>query len=433
MVKISHLLNRGQKPSMKNDCVKLLLIVVAVIVVIAVVAVMYKMKTVSTDIPDIPLEVSNAPLTDRSFLTASGADIVDRDGNTVLLCGVNLGGWLLQEYWMCPVNGEPKIEKWTEHQTVEVLEERFGREKTEALFETYRDNWITEWDLKNIASIGCNTVRVPFWYRNFMYDDGTWIYENPDNNPGFKRLDWVIETAGKYGLYVVLDMHGCPGGQSTDHCTGLYNTMKLYSEEKYADMMEELWLAISERYRNEPVVAAYDIMNEPLSGYSGDARKNPVTLIYDRMYKAIRKVGDEHIIMMEAIWDFPMLPYPETMGWENCVYEVHWYGSLDPLDCARRASEYANSHSVPVYMGEFNNYGLYGACKKYGISCTAWTYKGIMDYPEWFMFSPHEHGIMRADIYNDSYEDIMEKWGAALDTRYFSENNAATVFFRNRK
>lgn len=85
MVKISHLLNRGQKPSMKNDCVKLLLIVVAVIVVIAVVAVMYKMKTVSTDIPDIPLEVNNAPLTDRSFLTASGADIVDLEGNSVLL------------------------------------------------------------------------------------------------------------------------------------------------------------------------------------------------------------------------------------------------------------------------------------------------------------------------------------------------------------
>ena len=110
---------------MKNDCVKLLLIVVAVIVVIAVVAVMYKMKNVSTDIPDIPLEVSNAPLTDCSFLTASGADIVDRDGNTVLLCGVNLGGWLLQEYWMCPVNGDPAIEKWTEPQTSEVLEQRF--------------------------------------------------------------------------------------------------------------------------------------------------------------------------------------------------------------------------------------------------------------------------------------------------------------------
>ena len=36
----------------------------------------------------------------------------------------------------------------------------------------YEDNFITEYDLDNIKSLGFNCVRVPFWFRNFYYDDG---------------------------------------------------------------------------------------------------------------------------------------------------------------------------------------------------------------------------------------------------------------------
>ncbi|MCI8902272.1 MAG: hypothetical protein HFH76_16985 [Lachnospiraceae bacterium] len=41
------------------------------------------------------------------------------------------------------------------------------------------------------------------WYRNFMKDEqGTWITEDLDENPGIRRLDWVIQTAEKYDMYV---------------------------------------------------------------------------------------------------------------------------------------------------------------------------------------------------------------------------------------
>ncbi|MDE6941975.1 MAG: hypothetical protein K2P40_13670 [Lachnospiraceae bacterium] len=41
------------------------------------------------------------------------------------------------------------------------------------------------------------------WYRNFMKDEqGTWITEDLDENPGIRRLDWVIQTAEKYDMYI---------------------------------------------------------------------------------------------------------------------------------------------------------------------------------------------------------------------------------------
>ena len=127
--------------------------------------------------------------------------IVDHNGEEVILRGVNLGGWLIQESWMCPVNGEDRA--WANLDTLNLLESRFSQEEVQTLLDTYQDNWITEEDIKEISGLGCNVVRVPFWYRNFMKDEqGTWITEDLDENPGIRRLDWVIQTAEKYDMYV---------------------------------------------------------------------------------------------------------------------------------------------------------------------------------------------------------------------------------------
>lgn len=129
------------------------------------------------DMPEAELEYSSErTLMEEDFLTVLGTDIVNRNGEKVILRGVNLGGWLLQEYWMCPVTGDPQASQWTHTETLEVLTQRFGEEKAGKLLEQYADNWITEWDMQNIAVQGCNVVRVPFGYWNFMKDaEGTWL------------------------------------------------------------------------------------------------------------------------------------------------------------------------------------------------------------------------------------------------------------------
>ncbi|MFM2242733.1 MAG: hypothetical protein RLZ97_1588, partial [Verrucomicrobiota bacterium] len=61
----------------------------------------------------LPLSIDGAELDER-FLKAHGNGIRDAKGRPVLLRGVNLGGWLLIEPWMCPIDSSGTIK--CEHQ-----------------------------------------------------------------------------------------------------------------------------------------------------------------------------------------------------------------------------------------------------------------------------------------------------------------------------
>ncbi len=43
------------------------------------------------------------------------------------------------------------------------------------------------------------------------------------------------------------------------------------------------------------------------------------------MYKAIREVDRDHIIIFEACWGITDLPNPKDYGWENIMYQYHPY------------------------------------------------------------------------------------------------------------
>lgn len=371
---------------------------------------------------------------EQDFLHVENGSLVNEKGKKVILQGVNLGGWLIQESWMCPVSGEDR--KWANLDTLQVLEERFGEERAAELLSVYQDNWITEWDIRNIAEMGCNVIRVPFWYRNFMKDtQGTWITDNPDENPGFKRLDWVIGEARKNGLYVILDMHGCPGGQSMDHCCGTLGVNELYTSEACQAAMQLLWETIAERYREEPAVAAYDIMNEPQNngGYEGKNSYNPweksswemSNAVYDRMIQAIRRIDSRHVITVEGIWRVSNLPDPVEMGWENMMYQTHLYDDDAGFEQWTDAmADTMKKYGVAGYVGEFQNLNGMAMCRDKNINWTTWTYKGT-DH-DWGTFFWYFGYAKDADVEKDSFETIKEKWGEQLLTPNFREKTQVT-------
>ena len=265
------------------------------------------------------------PFTDADRLVTQGKKIVDQSGNEVKIKGVNLGGWLIHEEWMCPVDSVDNIT------TFETLTKRFGQEKAYNLINEYENNWITEYDLDQIKDMGFNCVRVPFWYRNFYYDDqGTKIYDE-NGNWDFSRLDWIIKECKARRLYVILDFHGAPGYQSNaqhsgkDHACGLFKSTA--AAEGYRKLTAELWTAIAQRYSDEPTIAMYDLLNEPMCDVVSYLEKNNAKTVsmYSRLYKAIRSVDNNHIITMEAIWRMYNLPAPYLMGWNNVVYQLHFY------------------------------------------------------------------------------------------------------------
>jgi aryl-phospho-beta-D-glucosidase BglC (GH1 family) len=363
-------------------------------------------------------EYDNSNPKEMSLITEKDGYLIKENGEEIVLKGVNLGNWLLWETWMGFV--PEYTEDWAYFDTLEVLLERFGEEKTNEIVKTFEDNFVTEEDIAQIEKLGFNCVRVPFWYRNFMTEDLEWLTENNDDNPGFQKLDWLISTCEKYGVYVMLDLHGAPGGQSKNHCTGKAGRNELYENEEMLTATVELWCAIATRYKDNKTVVAYDLLNEPQNngGYEGDyswtaeseeavSRTNKA---YDILYKAIREIDKNHIISFEGIWSTTVLPDPDEMGYENMLYQLHLYDS-DKGMIRYRVKELKTARKdwgVAVVVGEYNNH----ECEEYAqkqyakndISRIKWTYKTYNAGSTWGIFNKD---VERIDIKTASYEEIL--------------------------
>lgn len=424
-------MGKRRKASRRHSVLRGLLLLLAMICAVVLLFGMYLLHVMPfrKAVRPMRLDASISAQGDLEFLHVEGSKIVSSSGETVQLRGMNLGGWLLPEYWMCPMietDASLPADSINALYNQRILEQRFGVKKAQKLLDRYQDNWITEWDIQNIASMGCNVIRVPFWYRNFMLDpEGTWISEDPDKNPGFQRLDWAIRMAKKYGLYVILDLHGCPGGQGTNQCSGSA-AMDFYTNPLYQQAAEDLWVAIAKRYRNESTVAAFDLINEPENPDEG-APVDQRNEIYDRLIKAIRKVDRKHILAVEGIWSLKCLPKPAEQDWDNVIYELHCYGS-NVEEWIASANTYSERYQIPVYIGEFKSKPAQTACDRYAMSYTAWTYKGILRTSEekrvsdmnWFLY--YDEDNVSAQVQNDPYWLLKLKWGKHITTGNFMVN-----------
>ena len=362
-------------------------------------------------------------------LTAKGRKIVDENGEQVILRGINVGGWLIMEEWMSPytVTGGNA-------EAFRILEERFGREDTYALFDSYYDHFLTARDIEMIAELGYNCVRVPFWYRNFMYDDqGTWILDE-NGNRDLSRLEWIVAECEKNGLYVILDLHGAPGAQGdNEHCGELENC-RLFEDseqgEQWRALTAEIWKTVAERFVGNNTVCMYDILNEPLCDVSTSNEDFQMLWeVYDQCYDAIRAVDEDTMITMEGTWRYNRLPRPGKYNWKNVVYQIHLYDKTNETYAAAVLESLYNYYKVPLFIGEFHpkkdatwDY-IFALFNTYDVSWCAWSYKGVNEWmfdSNWFVYSD-KPAYAKADVENDSYETLLEKWGENLqtDSEYF--------------
>lgn len=363
--------------------------------------------------------------TQEDFLVTKNQKLINRKGEEVRLKGVNLGAWMIWEGWLCPY--EDDLDHFT---VLTVLEERFGREKAYELFNTYMDNWITEYDLDEIKKMGFNCVRVPFWFRNFYYDDnGTKILDK-NGEWDFSRLEWVVSECAERELYVVLDMHGAVGYQSDAPHSGKGKSCGLYEDseqgERYRELTDELWAAIATRFKDEPAVAMYDLLNEPMCDVDCGELERRINneFIYTRLYNTVRAVDQQHIITMECIWTAIALPNKIFKGWDNVVYQVHFYNDSNFIFNLFAFFTKLIFSNVPMMMGEFFPHGdttwknCFKTMDRLNYSWFLWTYKATghgMWSSDWCLRGS-KNGFERVNVYNDSYEEIARKWGECIRT-----------------
>lgn len=348
-----------------------------------------------------------AETTDLSMLHTEDTCIVNAEGESVLLRGVNVGGWLVQESWMNLTNAPSQMEAYA------VLDQRFGREVREHLFDVYEDHYLSEADFDNIKSLGMNVVRLPFAWWNILDENGN-LKED-----AFTRLDWFVDRCAERDMYVILDLHAARGSQNNQDNSGEMNGSNLWKEPLYQDQTQYLWECVAAHYKGNPAIAAYDLLNEP----GGDFKSTGVTQwdFFDRLYKAIRTVDPDHIIMMESCWDPEDLPAPDRYGWENVVYQYHFYKwNADDDYWAQKLNVDVKlhklkqvNHPVPSFLGEFTlfqsmdawTYAL-DAYSSAGMGWTIWTYK-VTGSSTWGLYNIFGSEV---NIYQDSAEEIENKW-----------------------
>src|SRR3989338_4748735 len=101
--------------------------------------------------------VSRVPAA-NGFLKTSGTDIVDEQGNKVILRGVNLGGWLLPEGYLLKLEGGYDRPRMIDKLIIELA----GEDYAKTFWPAYRASYISEDDIRAVAGLGFNHVRVPF-------------------------------------------------------------------------------------------------------------------------------------------------------------------------------------------------------------------------------------------------------------------------------
>ena len=295
--------------------------------------------------------------TNKNWLKVSSNQIINEKGDTVYLRGFGLGGMLHMENF---IDGYPANEETMREGLLEVL----GGEKYNLFFNNFFESYFTEPDAEYIHSLGLNLLRIPINYH--LFED--------DLNPGvikegaFKHLDRVIELCAKHQIYTIIDLHAFPGFQNQHwHSDNPTHKALFWKHKDFQDRALHLWEVIAERYKDQPWVAGYDLMNEP-----ADPTGKKVFPYYKRLRDAIRKIDPKHILFLEGntyATDFDM--FKEV--WDNVVYTNHDYAvpgfiyggdypgytgeryfNSDTLehDFLKR-SEFMFTHNMPLWVGEF--------------------------------------------------------------------------------
>ena len=392
------------------------------------------------------MSLISSKFTNLDFLKTDDTQIKNNygKGNCVYLRGTNIGNLFVQESWMSSTDAR-------DQKTInENLENRFGRDKKNALIEQYESSYFTSEDILKLKELGMSVIRVPFTYMNFYEknDQGQWKLK-PN---AFTRLDWIIEQCSEQGIYTILDLHGAFGSQNgQDHSGEVIDKVEdvtFYKDPNLKYLTLELWKEVAIRYRKNPAVAGYDILNEP--GEKAGTTKEYHWDYYNQIYKIIRAVDPDHIIIMEACWTALDLPQSSKYGWQNVVYEFHhyvWNGEKSVTMQKLLANLLVASlkiFKVPIYIGEFTFFELPEAWSYVlnlfnvnGYHYTSWSYKSN-NAGTWGIYN--QKGTEKVNPTSTDINEIMRLWGpsnvgtgnVSLDGMVYNkmkENLPGNIFF----
>jgi len=296
----------------------------------------------------------------QGFLKADGQKIVNAKGENVLLRGMGLGGWMLQEGYMLKINKDGQQYKIRER-----IEELMGAKQTQEFYDLWLANHTRKIDVDSMKRWGFNSIRLPMHFNLYtlpsdkepVKGQNTWLEK------GFALTDSLLKWCKANQMYLILDLHAAPGGQGNDTNISDRDASKPSLWESEADQQKTiaLWAKLAERYKNEPWIGAYDIINEPNWGFTDPGKdKNgtqekvnaPLRKLMVDITKAIRAIDQKHMIIIEGngwgnnyngilpLWD------------NNIAMSFHKYWNYNDQASIAHILKMRTEQNVPVWLGE---------------------------------------------------------------------------------
>lgn len=316
---------------------------------------------------------ANAALGGAPLVRAEGRRLVHPDGSPLALRGINLGNWLLPEGYIFKLK-LAKSPRKIDAGIVRLL----GAADARAFWRRFRDAYITRDDIFLIRAVGFNFVRLPMHYGLLMQDGRP----DPDAE-GFARIDQLVRWCKDAGLYLILDLHAAPGGQAGgNHDDSSYPL--LYYVPRHQRATIALWQTIAARYRGEPTILGYDLLNEPIAPFHDTGLLNDrLEPLYRRIVAAIRAEDPERLIFLGgAQWNgnFEVFgpPFADNLG-----YTYHQFWSRTTRDSIQPLLQFRDRHNVPFWLGESGeltntwNRAFRTLNERHGIGWSFWTYKNF--------------------------------------------------------
>ncbi len=296
----------------------------------------------------------------QGFLKADRKAIVNESGKEVILRGIGLGGWMLQEPYMLQLSGIASTQGSIKSKITELISE----EKTNTFYNAWLANQCRKADIDSLAAWGFNSIRLPMHYNLFTLsaDDEPVQGKNTFIQKGFTMVDSLLSWCKKDHIYLILDLHATPGGQGNDNSIADRDASKpsLWQSEANQQKTIALWREIAKRYANEQWIGGYDLINEPNWGFENNEDKNglketknePLKKLLITLTNEIRQVDKNHIIIIEGNgWGnnyngmFPL--------WDkNMVLSFHKYWNYNDQGSIQNYIKIRDEQNVPVWCGE---------------------------------------------------------------------------------
>jgi len=285
------------------------------------------------------------------FVRVDGHNLITPDGEKLFITGTNLGNWLNPEGYMFGFGRTN-----APHQINDLFCQLTGPDFTAEFWSKFKDNYITRKDIEYIASTGANTIRLPFHYKLFTDEDYMGLTSAQD---GFARVDSVVSWCRDNGLYLILDMHDAPGGQTGDNIDDSYGYPWLMVSEKSQQEFCDIWRNIADRYKNETAILGYELTNEPIATHftNQDELNAKLVPLYKRAIASIRTVDPNHIILIGSPqWNSNFTPL-EGVDFEDpqLMYTCHRYGGEPTPEAIKSYIDFRDQSNRPMYMGEIGH------------------------------------------------------------------------------